>query len=223
MKFLSRLPSLLLVLALLPLSACAADDAPPVAGEDYLEIEGGQPYAPLEGKVEVVEIFGYTCPHCAHFEPQLEAWTARQPRYVRVTPLPAAFGGPWDAFARAYFAADALGVAKRSHRAMFEAIHDKHSVPSQNVSPEELAAFYAGYGVDPQRFVATLKSEAVEARVQAAREFALRSKIPGTPAVVVNGRYLVRGHSFEDVLRVTDYLIAREHAPAKPAQPAPAR
>ncbi|MDX6083239.1 thiol:disulfide interchange protein DsbA/DsbL [Xanthomonas campestris pv. incanae] len=211
MNLLSRLSLLLLIL--LPLAACAADKkAPPVEGEDYVLIDGGQPYAPLAGKVEVAEVFGYTCPHCAHFEPTLEAWTAKQPAYVRVTPVPAAFGGFWDAFARAYFAADTLGVAKRSHRAMFDAIHEKHTVPTQNVAPEELAAFYVAYGVPQQRFIDTLKSAAVEDKVKAAREFATRAKIPGTPALVVNGRYLITARDYTDMLRVADYLIAREHA-----------
>ncbi|KGK58193.1 thiol:disulfide interchange protein DsbA [Xanthomonas arboricola] len=215
MNLLSRLSLLLLILV--PLAACAADKtAPPVEGEDYTLIDGGQPYAPLAGKVEVVEVFGYTCPHCAHFEPTLEAWAAKQPAYVRFTPVPAAFGGFWDAFARAYFAADILGVAKRSHRAMFDAIHEKQSVPTQNVSADELAVFYADYGVPQQRFVDTFKSEAVDARLKAAREFALRSKLPGTPALIVNGRYLIGARNYPDMLRVADYLIAREHAaPAK--------
>ncbi|SOU03050.1 thiol:disulfide interchange protein DsbA/DsbL [Xanthomonas arboricola] len=215
MNLLSRLS--LLLLLLMPLAACAADkNGPPVEGDDYIVIDGGQPYAPLAGKVEVVEVFGYTCPHCAHFEPTLEAWVAKQPSYVRFTPVPAAFGGFWDAFARAYFAADVLGVAKRSHRAMFEAIHEKQTVPTQNVAPEELAAFYAGYGVPQQRFIETYKSQAVDARLDAAREFAKRSKLPGTPAIIVNGRYLIGARNYPDMLRVADYLIAREHAaPAK--------
>lgn len=215
MNLLSRLS--LLLLLLMPLAACAADkNAPPVEGDDYIVIDGGQPYAPLAGKVEVVEVFGYTCPHCAHFEPTLEAWVAKQPSYVRFTPVPAAFGGFWDAFARAYFAADILGVAKRSHRAMFEAIHEKQTVPTQNVAPEELAAFYAGYGVPQQRFIETYKSQAVDTRLDAAREFAKRSKLPGTPAIIVNGRYLIGARNYPDMLRVADYLIAREHAaPAK--------
>lgn len=211
MKPLPRL--LLILLALAPLTAAAANPAP-VAGEDYFEIADGRPYLPLDGKVEVAEVFGYPCPHCAHFEPKLERWAARQPKYVRLTPVPAAFGGPWDAFARAYLAADALGVANKSHLAMFQAIHDKHSMPVQNVAPEELAAFYAGYGVPPQRFIETLKSEQVDARLKAAREFALRSGVRGTPSLIVNGRYLARGKDFDDLLRVTDWLVAREHTAA---------
>lgn len=63
--------------------APAADGAMPVAGVDYIEIPNGQPYAPLDGKVEVAEAFGYTCPHCAHFEPMLVTWKAQLPASAR--------------------------------------------------------------------------------------------------------------------------------------------
>ncbi len=200
---------MLLLLALSPLSALAA--APPalVEGKDYELIEQPGPYAPLAGKVEVVEMFGYTCPHCARFEPQLEAWAAKLPKDVRFTPVPAAFGGVWDAFARAYYAADQLGVAKRSHRAMFDALHQQRSLPMQNVSPDELATFYKAYGVEPARYLAALKDPAVDEKIKAARSFAQRTQVPGTPALVVNGRYLVKGDSFEAMLRNADALIAR--------------
>lgn len=200
---------LLALLALAPMTTLASPTAP-VAGEDYEEIADGRPYRPQAGKIEVAEVFGYTCPHCAHFAPQFEQWAARQPKDVRVTLVPAAFGGPWDGFARAYLAAEALGVAGKSHEAMFRAIHDTHSMPSQNVSADEFATFYAGYGVTPQRFVETLKSDKTQAALLEARQFAQRSGLTGTPSLVVNGRYLVNARSFEDMLRIADALVARE-------------
>jgi len=213
MKLIHRV--LVALLALAPLAATAAPAADLVPGVDYAEIENGLPYAPLAGKVEVVEVFGYTCPHCAHFEPMLEAWVAKLPRSVRFTPVPATFGGNWDAYARAYLAADELGVAKRSHAAMFQALHVTQSLPLQNVSPQELAQFYAGYGVDPERYITALKSDAVQMRMKAAQAFVAREQVPGTPALIVNGRYLVRGANFEQLLRNADTLIARELAGAK--------
>jgi len=214
MKLIHRV--LIVLLALAPLAAIAAAPAADlVPGVDYSEIENGQPFAPLAGKVEVVEVFGYTCPHCAHFEPMLEAWAAKLPKAVRFTPVPATFGGNWDAYARAYYAADELGVAKRSHAAMFKALHEQQSLPLQNVSPQELAQFYAGYGVDPQRYIATLKSDPVQMRMKAAQAFVAREQVPGTPALIVNGRYLVRGANFEQLLRNADALVARELAAAK--------
>ncbi|MFC6840469.1 thiol:disulfide interchange protein DsbA/DsbL [Xanthomonas theicola] len=210
----NRLPRLLLCLStLLPLSACAQPKAAAaVEGQDYTLIANPRPFAPLAGKIEVVEVFGYTCSHCAHFEPILEDWSAKQAKDVRLTLVPGAFGGFWDSFASAFYAAQALGVQVRSHRALFDAIHEKRSVPVQNVAPEELAAFYAAYGVKPQDFVAAYKSPQVAAQVKAARDFAARTEIPGTPALVVNGKYLIKGKNFPDMLRIADALVARARA-----------
>jgi thiol:disulfide interchange protein DsbA len=205
---------MLLLLALSPLSALAAPaPAALVEGKDYELIEAPGPFAPLAGKIEVAEIFGYTCPHCAHFEPILDAWAKKLPKDVRFTPVPAVFGGYWDSYARAYYAADQLGVAKRTHAAMFNALHEAGSLPMQNVSPAELSAFYAKEaGVNPQAYEAALKSEAVTGKLAVAKAFAQRVKVQGTPSLVINGKYLVKGTSFEDMLRNADALIARERA-----------
>lgn len=206
----------LLLLALLPLTACAASPSAPLTeGRDYQVIANPGPFAPLAGKVEVVEVFGYTCPHCAHFEPQLEAWAAKLPADVRFTAVPAAFGGYWDSYARAFYAAEQVGVLKRSHADMFKALHEKGSLPMQNVSPQELANFYATYGVQEARYLEALRSTQVEDKVKAARAFAQRTQVPGTPALIVNGKYLVRGATFDDMLRIASALVARERAAGK--------
>lgn len=207
MKF---LPHLLLLL-LAPLSALAAAPAPLKEGVDYTLIDKAGPFAPLDGRIEVVEVFGYSCPHCAHFAPAFDAWAARQPKDVRVTLVPAAFGGPWDAWARAYLAADELGIAKRSHADVFRAVHETQALPL-NPTPDELGTFYAGYGVSAARYVETLRGAKVEQRFNQARDFAVRTQAPGTPAIIVDGKYLVRGRDFDELLRNTDLLVARERA-----------
>ena len=212
MRLIPRL--LLSLLVLLPLAACAATpaNAPLVEGKDYERIAQPGPFQPLAGKIEVVEVFGYTCPHCAHFEPQLAAWAAKLPADVRFTPVPAAFGGAWDAWALAYYAADEVGVAKRSHAAVFKALHDDGTLPMQNVSADELASFYKAYGVTPERYTQALRGEAVQKKVDTARAFAQRTQVPGTPAIIINGQYLVRGKSFDDQLRIASALIAQARA-----------
>ena len=207
----------LLLLALLPLFAHAAapQAAAPVAGTDYVEIPGGQPYAPLKGKVEVAEVFGYTCIHCAHFQPLISAWKKKQPSYVRFTPVPAAFGGYWMPYARAYYAAAKLGVLAKSHDAMFKALHEEGSLPIQNASTDEIAAFYAKYGANSKAFATAMDSPATDLLLERSREFATATGIEGTPTLVVNGRYRVTARSFEDALRITDWLVAREHAARK--------
>ena len=209
---------LLLLAVLLPLAAFAAGPAPsprgpaPVAEVDYTVIDGGQPFAPAKGKIEVVEVFGYTCPHCAHFEPTIGAWKARLPADVTFTALAAPMGGQWIPYARAFFAAQSLGLAGRTHAAMFHALHVAGTLPLSRPTAEEIAGFYASRGADPRRFIAAMASPAVDAQLTRTREFMIRSGVAGTPAIVVNGRYRVIGTSFEDMLRITDHLVARERA-----------
>jgi len=217
MTLVSRL--LLSALLLLPLAATAAPTAPAdplVEGRDYQKIAKPGPFAPLAGKIEVVEVFGYTCPHCAHFEPVLAPWAAKLPGDVRFTLVPGAFGGPWDSWARAYYAADQLGVAKRSHAAVFKALHETGSLPLQNVGADELGEFYKAYGVTPAAFQAALGSDAVQQKLNAARAFAGRVKITGTPTLVINGTYTVLGKSFDDQLRISDALIQQIRAGKAP-------
>ena len=210
MKLFPRL--LLMLLATAPLLAWAAPAAAPVEGQDYELIAEPGPFAPLAGKIEVVEVFGYTCPHCAHFEPQLAAWAAKLPADVRFTPVPAAFGGYWDSYARAFYAAEQVGVLKRSHADVFKALHEQRSLPVQNVSPDELATFYSQYGVQPQRYIEALRSPQVDDKVKNARAFAMRVKVTGTPMLIINGKYLVKGKTFDDNLRIADALLARERS-----------
>ena len=130
--------------------------------------------------------------------------------------MPAAFGGPWDTWARAYFAASNLGVLPRTHGAVFAAIHERGSLP-RNPSAQELATFYAGYGVTAERFLAAMADPKVDAQMRQAAALTRAWELEGTPSVVVAGRYRVLGKDFQDMLRITDWLVARERqAAARP-------
>ena len=205
-RFLSALFALLL-----PLSALAATPAQPVAGEEYVLIDGGQPYQPLAGgKIEVVEVFGYWCHHCAEFQPQVEAWKQKLPADVRFTYVPAVFSDD-DAFARAYFAAADAGALGSTHDDLFRAIHDD-GILATNATIDEIAWFYGEHGLVPAKMKAAMTSAATTARLQGARDFALRSGVEGTPSLVINGRYRVRGRTHDDTLRIASQLIAQLRA-----------
>lgn len=198
--------------------APAAPSGPaPVAGVDYVEIANGQAFQPTAGKIEVAEVFGYTCPHCAHFEPEFQAWKQRQGADVSAIQVPAAFGGYWLPYARAFYAAEALGVLPQSHEAMFNAIHVQRSLPvNNNVTAEQIAPFYAQYGVDAKRFADTFNSFGVDAKINRAKQFAIKSKIEATPSIVVNGKYAVAvdTQGFEKMLNTVDWLVAKERGGA---------
>lgn len=200
----------------------AANDNPIVApagpalvpGTDYVEIQGGQPFDPLDGKIEVVEVFGYVCPACNAFQSSVRAWKAKLPADVRVTYVPALFGPDWIPYAHAFYAAESLGLVDKTHDAVYDAIHTKRTLPGEGQKPTAapIAAFYSGYGVSAEQFTNAMNSFAINGKLNKARQFAVRSQISGTPSLIVNGKYLVKGRSWDDMLRIADQLIAQERA-----------
>ncbi|MDL5366892.1 thiol:disulfide interchange protein DsbA/DsbL [Xanthomonas sp. NCPPB 2654] len=197
-----------------PVAARTPSGAEPVAGTDYADIAGGQPFQPTNGKIEVAEVFGYVCPACARFQPQIGPWKAGLPSDVHFVYVPAMFGGTWDDYARAFYAAEALNVQEKTHEALYKAIHIDQTLKGERGrdSVQDIAGFYAKYGVDAKQFADTMGSFAVSTKTNRAKQFATRSGITGTPSLIVNGKYLVKGKNYDDMLRIADHLIARERA-----------
>lgn len=192
----------------------------PVAGTDYIEIPGGQAFDPVAGKIEVAEIFSYTCPHCAQFEPLLVDWRKKQTADVKFTPIAGPFGGNPIPFEKAFYAAQTLGLVEKTHEAMFRAVHIDQSIAYQSVTDEQLGAFYAKYGVKAADFIGTMNSFAINAKGKRAEQFMQRSGVDASPSLVINGKYLVKGKNFEDYLRIADHLVARERAALQAGAPA---
>lgn len=186
----------------------------PIEGTDYAVIANGAPFDPVAGKIEVAEAFGYICPACARFQPLVDNWKSKQPADVNLVYVPAAFGPEWVPYSKAYFAAQALGVEKKSHNAVIEGIHLNGTLPSEGQGPDEkkVAAFYEQYGVKSADFLAAMNSFATTGKINKAKQFFQSSGVTGTPTLVVNGKYRVEGKTFEDNLRIADHLIAMERA-----------
>ena len=60
----------------------------PADGADYISLEQPAATEGGPGKVDVVEFFWYSCPHCNAFEPQLEAWLSKLPKNCRLYTSP---------------------------------------------------------------------------------------------------------------------------------------
>ena len=195
-------------------SAAASNGAPLVAGTDYEEIKGGQPFDPLNGKIEVVEVFGYVCPACFRFQPLVNAWEKTLPADVRFTYVPAAFGPEWVPYAHAFYVSQSMGLVAKTHDALFNAIHVAQTLPGEGKTPNEaaIAKFYGQYGADSKQFLDAMHSFAVDAKVNRAKQFMTRSGVQGTPTLIIDGRYRVLGKSYDDMLRIANQLIAQERA-----------
>jgi thiol:disulfide interchange protein DsbA len=183
-------------------------------GVHYTTIENAPATRP--GEVEVVEAFSYMCTHCATFEPYIENWLKRLPESVKFVRYPVVFGrGTWELYARAYNTADVMCIADQAHAALMDKIWKERQILK---SLEELADFYAAYGANPEEFMATSKSFAVDAKMRREQRFLMDAGVASTPNMVVNGKYLVAGNAavanYDQLLAVVDHLIARELASA---------
>lgn len=165
-----------------------------------------------DAPMELVEAFSYLCTHCNTFEPYISSWAKRKPEYVKFTRIPIVFGRKaWEIYARGYVTAQMMGINDEAHQAMLDAIWKEKAVMR---SMDEIAEFYSRFGVSAESFLNTSKSFAVDAKMRKDQRLAQEYGVRGTPALVLNGRYMIAGNdavaSYDMMLDVVDYLIALE-------------
>jgi thiol:disulfide interchange protein DsbA len=202
-----------------PGPATAPTGPEPRLGTDYFVLETPQPLWSQAPRHEIAEVFSYRCIHCAEFQPTVNAWHKTMPADVRWEYVPGVFGGAWDEFARAYFAAEILGVRERTHDDVFHGVFVDQYV--KQGTPEEIAQMYTRWGVDKARMLSTMQSFGVTAKLNRAKQFAQRTNVTATPTLIVDGKYRVEvtpDRGFEGMLMTVEWLLARERAtPAAPA------
>ncbi|HEY3644456.1 MAG TPA: thiol:disulfide interchange protein DsbA/DsbL [Gammaproteobacteria bacterium] len=215
----------LLSLSLLLSSVSAlADAAPSVAaatgtqykqGQHYQVVLPAQPVSTKPGQIEVLDFFWYGCPHCNSLEPFLEAWERSKPANVVLVRVPAVIQPEWEAGARAFYVAQALGILDKSHKATFDEIHQA----KDNLQTEQdFERFYVkAFGVDPKQFENLWSSPATDAKIAQANVLAERYGLMlfGVPTLVVNGKWLTGGEfsiPYPQMMSVVNYLVAQEQA-----------
>ena len=178
------------------------------------------------GKVEVMEVFSYGCPGCNQFQPVMAALEHSLPANAQMVFLPAAFHPEedWTMLQRAYFTAQALGISARTHQAIFDAvwktgelsISDPATRRLKNPLPsiEDAAKCYERLtGVKSGLFLATARSFGVDVKMRAADSQVNAMQVPGTPCLVVNGKYRVNLDSLrtqDDVISIVRFLVDKE-------------
>lgn len=219
------LSAVLVCASVLPAGAAPAQW---VEGSNYVALDQAQPTTVPAGKVEVMEVFSYGCPFCNKFEPVVRQLEHSLPRNAQMVFLPASFSPAedWPLFQRAYFTAQALGIADRTHEAMYDAVWKTGQLAIENPgtnqlrqpppSLEDVARCYSQLtGVSAQTFVATAQSFGVETRMREADAQVMSMQIPGTPCIVVAGKYRIvmeSLHSVEDVIPLVKFLVAKASA-----------
>ena len=177
----------------------------PVEGKDFLRVAQT---VPVSGdKVEVVEFFGYWCPHCSAFEPALDAWVKKLPATVNFKRWPVAFNAAQEPAQRLYFAIEALGLVDSLHRKVFAAMHVEHKRLDKDA---EISEFASKNGVDPAKLLDAMKSFSVATKIRQSRQLSEAYRIEGVPTLGIHGRFMTSpsiAGSQERALAVADALI----------------
>jgi protein dithiol oxidoreductase (disulfide-forming) len=137
------------------------------------------------------------------------------PADVSFRRIPAIWQDRMDLHAKAYYTAEALGVEETMGPVLFKAMNiERKPLASQ----EEIGALFIANGVAEADFNKAFTSFGVASEVRQAVAVAKAAQITGTPALMVNGKYHVSGRkagSQAEMLKVVDFLVAKERAAAK--------
>jgi thiol:disulfide interchange protein DsbA len=203
------------------------DDGKWVEGKNYFRIDPAQPTS-SPGKIEVTEVFSYGCPFCYQFNGLVDQLAKDLPRGAVMTYTPASFRPDenWPLLQRAFLTAQALGVEKQGHDAMFDAVNkgslsimdssgDRRKPQSAWPTIDDVAKVYAKYGVKAEDFVATANSFTINTKMKRADELVRAYEVDGTPAIIVNGKYRLSPASaggYPQAVELTQWLVSKEAA-----------
>ena len=179
-----------------------------VAGKDYMKLDRVVPTETEAGKIELIEFFWYSCPHCNAFEPSFAQWIKNAPKDVVVRRVPVAFRDDFGPQQRLFFTLDAMGLLEKLHVKVFHAVHVERLPLNTEAS---IQTWIEKQGVDKAKFGDTYKSFGVASKVKRAVQLQNDFKIEGVPSLGVAGRFYTDGTlagSMDRALQVTDSLLA---------------
>ena len=171
---------------------------------NYTELKTPQPVEAQGGKIDVVEFFWYGCIHCYNLEPALESWVKKLPPDVQFRRVPAVFNPRWGHDAAIFYAFEAMGLLDKLHKPLFDAIH-RGGLRTDN--PQALDQWLQKQGVEPKKFNETMRSFAVQSKTRRAIQLTTGYAIEGTPAMAVQGRYVV--NAGDGILQTVSGLVDR--------------
>ena len=149
-------------------------------------------------KVEVLEVFAYSCNHCFNFESNLEQFEKNKANYIDFLRMPVVYSEAYKMHARIYYTAESLGKLDALHLEVFKAIHlDRKRL----INEKEIYELFE-------------KHFTVESKLNRAERLTKKYKIRSTPTLVINGKFAANGPSIrtlEEMLLVTKELAQREY------------
>lgn len=191
------------------MASVPANAAAFVEGQDYKVLSNPETIA--GDAIVVREFFWYGCPHCYRLNPFIEKWAKTRAKDVAFFRTPAAMNPVWEVGARGFYTAQIMGAEEKTHEAMFDAIQKENK---RLFDQNSVTDWYASQGLDRQKFTNLYNSFAVSTKIARSQAGAKRYQLTGTPAVVIQGKYVVLGEDAK-VIQVMDFLIDKVRSEKK--------
>lgn len=179
------------------------------AGKDYLTLDRPLATEAGAGKIEVLEFFWYSCPHCNAFEPSFAQWVKNAPKDVVVRRVPVAFRDDFAPQQRLFYTLEAMDLLEKMHSRVFTAIHGEKQMLNTDAA---VLAWAEKQGIDKTKFTDIYKSFGIATKIKRAVQLQNDFKIEGVPSLGVAGRYYIDGTlagNMDRALKVADALIAQ--------------
>lgn len=190
---------------------------PWVAGKNYQVLSPAQPTDVAPGKVEVVEMFWYGCPHCFALDPTVESWRKNKPVYIEFRRVPVTWTEQHRAHAHLFYTLLALGKLDQLHTKVFEEIHQKGDllyVPGDDKATlQKQVQFAKANGIAEADYTAKYNDMNVQLKINQADDLMRRERVDSVPTFIVDGKYVTDVSMAGDeskLLQLIDDLAASE-------------
>lgn len=183
-------------------------------GTDFIALDKPVAVEAPAGKIELIEFFWYSCPHCNAFEPKLQEWIKNLPKDVAFRRVPIAFRDDFAPQQRLFYVLEAMGKVEEVHAKVFAAIHVQKMLLN---TQDSIADWVAKQGIDRAKFLEIYNSFAVATKTRKAVQLQDGYKIDGVPSLGIAGRYYTDGTmagTMERALQVVEFLFTEARAKA---------
>lgn len=185
------------------------------AGKEY-DVISPIPIEQEAGRVNVTELFWYTCPHCKVLEKEFVGQYLKQKAdNVDFVQMPAVFSKARHQdtfFAKLFYVVQVLDAdgKKNLHHKIFSALHDSGR-RLDNMGA--VNRFLVAQGFKQADIDAAYQSMQLTAKVNYALQFTQGSGADSVPTIIVNGKYLTsagKAGGYDKLIKVVNYLTEKE-------------
>jgi thiol:disulfide interchange protein DsbA len=169
-------------------ATAGASVSAPQNGVEFKILPHPQPTEPGK-KVEVIEFFGYFCPHCNALDPLLADWLKKNGDNVNFKRVHVDFFSERTMPQQRLFATlDAMGKLEEDHSKVFYAYHVDHNQLATDADVIDFAV--KKLGLDKQKFTDTYNSFSVRSKLTRSKQMQETFGIDGVPTFAVDGRII---------------------------------